>query len=314
MEGDSGMEISMRRFFVDCCRGWAGVVVSVVTIVAVGCGCAENAVESTGVANSSYSEYRFQRVFEVAGRQGVATDGERYFVSGSTSLHVYSKDGELIAEDLDPFRNLAKPANHIGDIDVHDGEIYAGVEWFVDGQGRYIQIAIYDAKTLEYRRSIDWIADSGQIEVSAVAVDATNGVVWMTDWVNGSYVYRYDLATGSYNGKLHLRPVPQWQQGVTVSKGNLLITADDGDAEFDEADNLWLVPIEMDATAAFVEHARKFNDFRRTGEIEGVTVDPLTGELVVLANRGARIVLGMPKGLYPGYDREIHEVYVYSRP
>ena len=33
--------------------------------------------------------------------------------------------------------------------------------------------------------------------------------------------------------------------------------------------------------------------------------------MLVLANRGKRIVLGMPKGLYPGYDREIHEVYVF---
>jgi hypothetical protein len=30
-----------------------------------------------------------------------------------------------------------------------------------------------------------------------------------------------------------------------------------------------------------------------------------------LSNRGKRIVLGMPKGLYPGYEKEIHEVYVY---
>jgi hypothetical protein len=33
--------------------------------------------------------------------------------------------------------------------------------------------------------------------------------------------------------------------------------------------------------------------------------------MIVLANRGKRIVLGMPKGLYPGYEREIHELYVY---
>jgi hypothetical protein len=31
-----------------------------------------------------------------------------------------------------------------------------------------------------------------------------------------------------------------------------------------------------------------------------------------IATDGARIVLGMPKDFYPGYDREVHEVYVYS--
>jgi len=29
-------------------------------------------------------------------------------------------------------------------------------------------------------------------------------------------------------------------------------------------------------------------------------------------NRGKRIVQGMPKGLYPGYTEEIHEVYVFT--
>jgi len=41
-------------------------------------------------------------------------------------------------------------------------------------------------------------------------------------------------------------------------------------------------------------------------------MDPVTDELLVLFNRGARITLGMPKGFYPEYDREIHEVYVYD--
>ena len=54
-------------------------------------------------------------------------------------------------------------------------------------------------------------------------------------------------------------------------------------------------------------------DFRRTGEIEGLTYDPGKKELTVLANRGARIILGMPRGFYEGYDREIHELYVYSK-
>ena len=46
------------------------------------------------------------------------------------------------------------------------------------------------------------------------------------------------------------------------------------------------------------------------GEIEGITFDETAGEMIVQSNRGKRIVLGMPKGLYPGYDREIHELYV----
>jgi hypothetical protein len=258
--------------------------------------------------------YRLLRVLEVAGRQGIATDGKRYFVSGSNALYIYAKDGELLAANEEPFADLARPANHIGDISVHEGELFAGIEWFENGIGKDIQIAIFDAETLHFKKSIDWDPESGQVEVSALAIDLENGSIWMTDWVDGRFVYRYDLATGSYAGKLHLRPVPQWQQGIAVLDGSLYITADDGDAEFDEVDNLWRVPAEVSASAAYVTHEKAFIEFRRTGEIEGLAFDRAAGEMLVLANRGKRIVLGMPTGLYPGYEREIHEVYVYRIP
>ncbi len=258
--------------------------------------------------------YELLRVLEVAGRQGIATDGKRYYVSGSTALYIYSKDGQLLHSNETPFAQLEKPANHIGDISVHDGKLIAGIEWFEDGRGRDIQIAIYDTETLTYQRSIQWEPNSGQVEVSALAVDPKNGLVWMTDWVNGSYVYRYDQANSSYEGKLHLRPVPQWQQGIAVYDGSLYITADDGDAEQREVDNLWKIRLDQTTTAAYVHHEMAFHSFRDVGEIEGIAFDVQAGEMLVLSNRGKRIVLGMPKGFYPGYDRELHEVYVYRVP
>ena len=288
--------------------GWVAAVV----VLVVGCG-PRGAGEPGGVVSAPPGPtYQLQRVIEVEGRQGVATDGEQYFVSGSTALFVYSKTGELLLANRDPFAAMETTANHIGDIDVDDGELFAGIENFVDGRGTDIQVAIYDTETLEYRRSIEWDPESGQVEVSAVTVDARNNAIWMTDWVNGRYLYRYDLDTGRYAGKLHLRPVPQWLQGITAYNGALLITADDGDADLDEADNLWRVSPDVEATAAYVELEHSFTELRRAGEIEGVTVDEAAAELVVLSNRGARIVLGMPSGFYPGYDREIHELYIYS--
>ena len=257
--------------------------------------------------------YELVRVLEVAGRQGLATDGRRYYVSGSAELYVYSKDGDLVASNTDPFAGLEKKGNHIGDISVYNGEIYAGIEWFEGGRGRDIQIAVYNAETLQFERSIPWEPDSGQVEVSAVTVDTVNGRIWMTDWVSGRFVYYYDLASGNYAGKLHLRPVPQWQQGIAALNGSLYITADDGDAELSEVDNLWKIETLENSTAAYVSHEFAFDSFRDVGEIEGIDFDPASGEMLVLANRGKRIVLGMPKGLYPGYEREIHEVYIYQK-
>jgi hypothetical protein len=256
--------------------------------------------------------YQLLRIFEVEGRQGVATDGEIYIVSGNSTLYRYSKSGELLTRTETALDDLPRAANHIGDISVHKGEIYAGIEQFEDGKGKDIQIAVYDARTLAYKRSIPWEPESGQVEVSGVAIDPRNNSIWLTDWVNGRYLYRYDLKTGAYSTRLHLRAPPQWQQGVAVLDGYLYITADDGDAENSEIDNLWRVPAETRDTAAYVTHEHAFRQFRQVGEIEGITFDETAGEMIVLANRGKRIVLGTPKGLYPGYDREIHELYVYK--
>ena len=136
----------------------------------------------------------------------------------------------------------------------------------------------------------------------------------MTSWVgeeSGRYLYEYNLDSGKYLRKVHLQAVPQWLQGIHYWKGNLFVTADDGTADLDEPDNLYRVDV-SDKSYAHVVREKVFTDVKRQGEIEGSAVDPKTGELLVLFNRGTRIVLGMPKGFYPGYDREISEVYRYK--
>ena len=98
-------------------------------------------------------KYALERVFPVAGRQGIACDGEFYYVSGSTSLYKYTKEGELVAKEENPFKGYKVAANHVGDIDVFENELYLSIEWFVDGQGKDIQIAVHDADTLQFKRS-----------------------------------------------------------------------------------------------------------------------------------------------------------------
>ena len=51
------------------------------------------------------------------------------------------------------------------------------------------------------------------------------------------------------------------------------------------------------------------NDFKREVEIEGLSIDSVNDDLVVLNNRGTQIVLGMSKDPITdeGYDKEIHE-------
>lgn len=259
-------------------------------------------------------EYTLVNTFEVKGRQGITTDGEFYYVSGSKALYKYDKNGNLLLANENPFEGYAIAANHIGDIDVFNGEIFVSAEYFMDGVGKDIQIAIHDAATLKLKRTFKFEAASGQEECSGIAVDRDKRTVWICSWVgeeSGRYLYEYSLDTGAYLRKVHVQPVPQWVQGVYYYNGALYLTADDGTADLNEPDHLYRVDI-TDKSYAKVVLEKSFTEVKRQGEIEGLAVDPKTGELLVHFNRGSRIVLGMVKGYYPGYDREISEVYRFK--
>ena len=259
--------------------------------------------------------YTLESSHEVDGRQGIACEDGLYYVSGSTSLSVYDADWNLVRTQTEPFKSFDAEVNHIGDIDVYNGEIYAGVEYFMDGNASNIQMAVYDAASLELTRTYMFDLESGQTEVSGIAVDPERGCMWMCSWAmddTGSYLYRYDLATGGYQGKVLMDPAPQLIQGVACHDGSLYVTSDDGDADEDAPDHMYRVDVSDDWETAVVSPEKTFDDVTKQGEIEGLTFDEDRGQLLLLYNRGAKIVAGMPKGFYKGYSKEIHEVFVYD--
>ena len=276
------------------------------------CSCGTNQTPE----GSTMHIYNLLSSHEVAGRPGIAYENGCYYVSGSTTLTKYDKDWNVLLENKDPFSiGYEKQVNHIGDIDVHQNEIYCGVELFLDGVAKNIQIAIYDAETLTLKRTFPFAPDSGQTECSGIAVNPDNNTVWMCSWADGAsgrYLYKYDLATGAYLGKVHLHAVPQWIQGVAYHNGAYYMTADDGDADFDEPDHIYKAVIQDGATHCKVTEEKELDDVIKQGEIEGLSFDTDNNRLLVLYNRGARIILGMPSGFYDGYDHEIHEVFEYE--
>ncbi|MCR5793911.1 MAG: hypothetical protein K6G61_01015 [Solobacterium sp.] len=259
--------------------------------------------------------YERKSVHEVNGRQGICTEDGYYWVSGSASLTKYDHDWNVVAENTDPFKSYELEVNHIGDIDVYNNELYLGVEYFMDGEGKNIQVAVYDGDTLELKRVFPFRADTGQLECSGIAVDPDSKTVYMSSWIDddsSKYLYRYDLNTGYYKGKLEMNPAPQWLQGVAYYDGSLYVTADDGDADADEPDHMYRVTISEDGKTGTVIPEKTFDDVIRQGEIEGLTFDQENKKLLLLYNRGARIIAGMPSGFYEGYDHEIHEVFIYK--
>lgn len=260
-------------------------------------------------------QYELAEVHSVGGRQGICTEGGNYWVSGSGTLEKYDSNWNLVAENTEPFEGYSLEVNHIGDIDVYNNELYLGVEYFMDGEGKNIQVAVYDGDTLELKRVFPFRDDTGQLECSGIAVDPDSGTVYMCSWIDdesSQYLYMYDLDTGDYKGKCKMQPAPRWIQGVAYYKGNLYVTSDDGDADDNAPDHMYRVDISENKETAQVSPEKTFDDVTRQGEIEGLTFDEESGHFLLLYNRGARIIAGMPKGFYEGYSEEIHEVFVYD--
>ena len=270
------------------------------------CGCVE--------AKAAF-RYELAEVHPVGGRQGICTEEGYYWVSGSGTLEKYDSSWNLIAENTEPFEGYSLEVNHIGDIDVYNNELYLGVEYFMDGEGKNIQVAVYDGDTLKLKRVFPFRADTGQLECSGIAVDPDSRTVYMTSWIDdesSDYLYMYDLDTGEYNGKLKMQPGVKWLQGIAYFDGGLYVTSDDGDADLNEPDHLYRIEVPEDKETGNVVLEKTFDDVTKQGEIEGLTFDETRGQLLLLYNRGARIIAGMPAGFYEGYSEEIHEVFVYD--
>ena len=287
------------------------VLFSVLILNCCGCGAKESAKTHAPSART----YTLDTVHPVDGRQGVCVEEDCCWVSGSTTLTKYDRNWNKNAENTDPFKGYTLEVNHIGDIDVYQNELYLGVEYFMDGEGKNIQVAVYDGDTLELKRVFPFRSDTGQLECSGIAVDADSKTVYMSSWIDdesSAYLYMYDLETGDYKGKMRMMPAPKWIQGVAYYDGNLYVTCDDGDADSGSPDHMYRIEISEDGKSGTVVLEKTFDDVTRQGEIEGLTFDAARQAFLLLYNRGARIIAGMPSGFYEGYDHEIHEVFVYE--
>lgn len=297
------------------------------------------------------TEYRLKKVIEVPARQGIAIDKDYYYVSDTRALYKMDKEGNILMKNDQPFQH-PEIANHFGDIDIYNGEIYCGLEKFEYGRGFNIAVSIYDAETLQWKRDLPWCPESGQVEVSGLAVDRDKQMVWMSDWVDSRYVYGYSLETGQYYTKMQCHPTPYWCQGIFIADGKMLFAADDGESMYQIPDCIYVADLKEVPFTGLVDGKevvretpfevkldkkgkpvyrtgkiaggakngkirlfREMNDFRRCGEIEGLAIDPVNDDLVVLNNRGTKIILGMSEGPFKdeGYTKEIHELYVYEK-
>ncbi len=131
--------------------------------------------------------------------QGITTDGEYFYTSGSitalnlTALAKFTFDGmEITQSAVNPLPDKCteRGNNHIGGISYYNGKIYAPVE---GGDICYACIVVFDAETLEPTGEIyDLPNENYDDGVPWCAVDGSTGLLYASKWSNAKTIYVYD--------------------------------------------------------------------------------------------------------------------------
>ena len=132
--------------------------------------------------------------------QGITTDGEFYYTSGSlaginlTALAKFDCEGfELVKTAINPLPDKCSDRgnNHIGGISYYNGNIYAPVE---GGDEVYACIVVFDAETLEATGEVYDLPNEIYTDgVPWCAVDPDTGYLYASKWSEAEKMYAYDI-------------------------------------------------------------------------------------------------------------------------
>ena len=166
--------------------------------------------------------------------QGITTDGEYYYTSGSITaidfqaLGKFTVDGmKNVKTRINPLPDVCKDRgnNHIGGISYYDGKIYASVE---GGNDCYACIVTFDCETLKPTGDVydlpNELYDDG---IPWLAVDGESGLLYASKWNDIEYVRVYDIKDGMKNvGNIRLSEKIHRIQGGEFFNGTLYLSND----------------------------------------------------------------------------------------
>ena len=132
--------------------------------------------------------------------QGIATDGEYYYTSGSITALNFTALAKIAVEDMEikdvrinplPDKCTDRGNNHIGGISAYNGKIYASVEGGEDSYNACI--VTFDCDTLEATGEVyDLPNDLYDDGVPWCAVDTETGYLYASKWNDIKSIYVYD--------------------------------------------------------------------------------------------------------------------------
>lgn len=168
--------------------------------------------------------------------QGITTDGEYYYTSGTvtgvnfTALSKMDIDTlKVVEKNITPLPSVCKERgnNHIGGISYYNGKIYAPVE---GGDEVPACIVVFDAETLEAENVYDLPASDYPDGVPWCAVDSETGYLYASVWAQTKKIHVYDVNDGmKYVKTVEISEPVKRIQGGEFYEGTLYLSKDNND-------------------------------------------------------------------------------------
>ena len=166
--------------------------------------------------------------------QGITTDGEYYYTSGSITafnfqaLAKFKVDGmNIVKSRVNPLPNVCRDRgnNHIGGISYYNGKIYASVE---GGDECYACIVVFDCETLKPTGEVydlpNELYDDG---IPWLAVNQETGLLYASKWNDAEFIRVYDINDGMKNvDNIRLSETVHRIQGGEFYNGTLYLSND----------------------------------------------------------------------------------------
>lgn len=208
--------------------------------------------------------------------QGITTDGEYFYTSGSlTGLGLAglakwdAETMELVCKNDNPIPEYYKDlygSDHVGGISYYDGKIYAAVENKAED---FPLVVTYDAETLEelevYKLPNTDLPDG----IPWCAVDGDNGYLYCSPFNETDYILAFDLETMEFSHMIGLSKTVYRIQGGEVYDGVLYLSYDVANSNDDKILTVDIGTGEVDSLCTRSLPSMAGN------EAEGVTVFPM---------------------------------------
>ena len=214
-------------------------------------------------------QLRSQQRLPMRFNQGVAHVGGGWIFSGTSTLARADNRLKVVTEHADPIPAEweAKGYNHVGDVNVADGVLYAPFEQPDYNAGRQAT-ARFDPTTLRFVDAVEL----PQHENSFVAVDGTTMMAYSMDHFDGDNLLRYRLPAWTPLPPLRMSTTLHHTQGGAVARGAVWISTSD------EGNHVYRV----DITSGRVDRVAGLG---AAGEGEGMDATAVaTGQLHVVRN------------------------------